>query len=429
MIGRAAPEMAARAGIRRAKPGHPAGCMDPPGAPLRIDDWMTSGSGHLDPDFGAGSPGRAVAVRSPGGSSAFQAPSGSASGVSPPPTGADRPRAQFDAGELAMVCSRYDVGVIESVKEFRRGSSRAPKVALKTSQGSFLLKRRSASLARSPRVALSHAVQARLAEKGFPLPRLLSTRTDGRTALELSGHVYEMFEFVAGNAYDSSLDATGDAGRLLGFFHRLLADFDTRVHQAGVSSYHNARSIVEQCSVIAERLPGAEARAVVERLRGAYADAAYRVETAGIASWPIQLIHADWHPGNMVYRGSRVIAVIDYDTVRLSARAIDIANGALQFSMTRLSDNPDRWPAELDEGRFKRFCRGYDRVKGCVISTAELDALPWLMIEAIIVEAVAPIAATGTFAGLGPEPFLRMVDAKVAWLQTHAERLTSLARD
>jgi homoserine kinase type II len=381
-----------------------------------------SGSGQYQRDDHPSGSGRAIGLKSPE-ASGLQSQSASGTPISPPQ---ERAREQFDAGELAMVCSRYDVGVIESVKEFRRGSSRAPKVGLKTSQGSFLLKRRAAGAARSPRVALSHAVQSRLGQRGFPLPRLLGTRTDGRTALELSGYVYEVFEFVPGNTYDSSLDATGDAGRLLAHFHRMLESFDTRPFNPSTATFHNSRSLLEQLGAVADRLSEAD-RAVADRLRGAYADAAHDVEALGIAGWPIQLIHADWHPGNMVYKGSRVIAVIDYDTVRLAPRVVDIANGALQFSITRLSEDPDRWPAALDQSRFKRFCRGYDGVKNCVISTAELEAIPHLMVEALIVEAVAPIAATGSFAGLDAAAFLRMVDAKVSWLNQNAAHLTALA--
>src|SRR5207237_1184385 len=87
------------------------------------------------------------------------------------------------------------------------------------------------------------------------------------------------------------------------------------------------------------------------------------------------------------------------DTARTCPRVIDIANGALQFSITMRGSDPQRWPVGLDEGRYKRFLRGYETVPGSVISIAELEALPWLMIEALIVEAVVPIAATGRCRG------------------------------
>lgn len=334
-------------------------------------------------------------------------------------------RERFDAGELAIVCSHYDLGVIESIKEFRRGSSRSPKVLIVSAKGRFLLKRRAPSSREGPaRVAYCHALQEHLAQRKFPLPPPLGTRTDGSTMLQLADRIYELFEFIPGNSYDGSLDATGDAGRLLAFFHRLVVSFKSD-HRPPTSSYHNSPAVAERLGVVADRL-GPGAADMVGRLRAAYAEAADKVERLGISAWPVQIIHADWHPGNMLFRGSRVVAVIDYDTARVCPRVIDVANGALQFSITMQGPDPDAWPPGLDEGRLKRFCRGYELVKGCILSTAEIQALPSLMIEALVVEAALPIAATGHFAGIDGTTFLRMVDRKVAWIREHEDRLIAL---
>lgn len=348
-------------------------------------------------------------------------PGGTAARAEP---GASR-RERFEAGELAIVCSHYDLGVIETVKEFRRGSSRSPKVLLVSSKGRYLLKRRAPSSREGPaRVGYCHALQAHLAQRKFPLPPPLGTRSDGATMLQLGERIYELFEYIPGNSYDGSLDATGDAGRLLAFFHRLVVSFKSD-HRPPTSSYHNSPAVAERLGVVAERL-GPEAGPMVARLREAYAEAAAAVQRLGLSGWPVQIIHADWHPGNMLFRGSRVVAVIDYDTARICPRIIDVANGALQFSITMQGQNPDTWPPGLDEGRLKRFCRGYEMVKGCILSTAEIQALPSLMIEALVVEAALPIAATGHFAGIDGGTFLRMVDRKVAWIREHGDRLTAL---
>jgi homoserine kinase type II len=360
-------------------------------------------------------------------------PSGSTLPI--PPIAERQTRATFEAGELAMVCSRYDIGVIEAVREFRRGSGRAPKVVLQTDKGRFLLKRRALGKDTVARVAFTHAIQEHLAQRRFPLPRLISTRVGDGTMLTLGQHIYELFEFIPGENYDGSLDATADAGRALAFFHRLLGSFHPPASASPppAGTYHNAPSggLERHLDTIAQKLADPSTAPLLKRLRVSYADAAERVEGLGYSSWPHQIIHGDWHPGNMLFRGggARVAAVIDYDTARRAPRVTDIANGALQFSISMKGSDPAQWPPGLDEGRFKRFCRGYETVKDCVISTAELAALPWLMIEALIVEAAIPIAATGSFAGLSGLGFLRMVDAKAAWLQQHAERLTSLVID
>jgi Ser/Thr protein kinase RdoA (MazF antagonist) len=343
---------------------------------------------------------------------------------------ARRPRARFEPGELAMVCSHFDIGVIQGVKEFRRGSGRSPKVVIRTDHGVYLLKRRPIGRHGLPRIEFCHHIQLHLAQRRFPLPQLITPRDHDKSMLVMGGHVYELFEFIPGNSYDQSLDATADAGRALGLFHRLLWTFELpKGFKPPRSSYHNAggeQGFEDQLELVEQRLGDAGAGGVLRRLRVSYADATRRVESLGLGSWPSQIIHGDWHPGNMLFHGSRIAAVIDYDTARLGPRSIDIANGALQFSIIMGPGDPRQWPANLDEGRFKRFCRGYETVKDCIISMAELEALPWLMIEALIVEAVVPIAATGSFAGLSGTAFLQTVDAKCAWLQQHAGRLTSM---
>jgi homoserine kinase type II len=148
-------------------------------------------------------------------------------------------------------------------------------------------------------------------------------------------------------------------------------------------------------------------------------------ESAGLNNWPRQIVHADWHPGNMLFRDNHVVAVIDYDSARLLPRVLDIANGALQFSIIGGSDELAKWPDYVDESRFKRFLRGYDAV--VLLSQAEIRALPWLMIEALIAEAVFPIAATGNFGRMQGLQFLQMVQRKVAWLKRCAEQLIELA--
>ena len=53
--------------------------------------------------------------------------------------------------------------------------------------------------------------------------------------------------------------------------------------------------------------------------------------------------------------------------------------------------------------------------------------MPWLMIEALIAEAVFPIATTGSFGRMEGLRFLQMVHRKVQWLQKNAQRLVELA--
>jgi homoserine kinase type II len=342
--------------------------------------------------------------------------------------------ARFGTHELAMVMSHYDIGPIEKIKPFPRGSRKAPKVVMRSPFGLFLLKRRAQGKENPRRVAFCHMVQLHLMDRDFPLPRLLGTRRDNNSMLRLNGRVYELFEFVRGNPYDQSLEATTDAGRTLGRFHHLLRDFDCP-YESSTASFHDAssvRSALEHAPHTLRRVfPDAvetHAHRIAEGLdfmKRSYREAADRAERAGLASWDASVVHSDYHPGNLLYRGSSVLGVIDFDSARRLPRVIDVANGALQFSILG-GRKPAEWPEYLDETRFRRFVRGYESGEGGKLGAAERSVVVPLMIEALIAEVAVPIAQAGRFGSMSGLEVFDVVGRKVRWLLEHEQRLAEV---
>ena len=360
---------------------------------------------------------------SPVGGGAPGAPSAASGTGQTPRTGQ---RETFAADELAIVLSHFDIGVIDSITEYPRGSRKAPKVLVSSEQGKFLLKRRARGKDDAYKVAFSHAVQLYLASKQFPLPHLIGTRKDNNSMLQWRGTVYELFEYIPGQSYPQTLEATFDGGRVLSLYHKLLQDFRSE-WQPGGQSYHLAPSVEQGLRAIPTSLTAQDTvlGPVLQFLLDSYRHAAQMATAIGLDGWPKQIVHADWHPGNMLFRDNRVVAVIDYDAARLQPRIIDAANGALQFSIIGGDEDVNKWPEYIDESRYKRFLRGYDEVM--LLSEAEMRSIPWLMIEALIAEAVFPIAATGQFGKLDGLGFLQMVQRKVYWMQRSSDRLVELA--
>lgn len=356
------------------------------------------------------------------------------SGVSSAMASADG-RTRFGTEELSIVLSYFDTGIIEAIQEFPRGSRKAPKLLIRSEQGLFLLKRRARGKDDPFKVAFCHQLQLYLASKQFPLPHLIGTRNENNSMLQWRHNIYELFEYIKGISYDNSLEATGDSGKTLAIFHKILANFEPE-YEPAMGSYHASRSVAASF----ERIPNAlnkndpeNERASQQKIidlasfiKTSYNEAAMKVNEMGLPDWPMQIVHSDWHPGNMLFRGPKVVAVIDYDASRIQQRITDIANGALQFSIIGGGDDPAQWPDHMDESRFKRFLRAYDSVPNCVLSRAELRTIPWLMIEALIAESVIPIAQTGQFARMEGLSFLLMVERKVRWLQEHAQRLAQM---
>ncbi|MBI3834976.1 MAG: phosphotransferase [Planctomycetes bacterium] len=339
-------------------------------------------------------------------------------------------RFSFDPSELAVVLSHFDIGVIESITEFPRGSRRSPKVGIVAERGKFLLKRRSVARARPDRIRLSHRVQAHLLAVGFPLPRLISTRDGRQATVQLRDHVYELFEFVAGQPFERTPEEALDAGKVLAKFHIATEPISTRPDlEAPQGDFHDASGVRTGLCAIRLSLKAhdsftgdeAELENLVNYLLEAYDRAADASNASGYDRLPRRLIHADWHPGNILFRNRKVVAVVDYDSLRLSRRIADVANGAMQFSMIAGGD-PAIWPDQLDEDRYLAFFQGYGSI--LTLSAAESACAPHLMSEALIAECVPPISETGSVGRWAGFRVMQMVRRKIAWLEANSSKLT-----
>src|ERR671916_107682 len=108
------------------------------------------------------------------------------------------------------------------------------------------------------KVAFAHALQLYLAQKQFPLPHLVGTRKDNNSMLQWRNGVYELFEYIPGQPYPQTLEATYDSGRVLSLFHKLLQDFKSEWQPTG-GSYHNAPAVEQGLRLIPKALKGNDA--------------------------------------------------------------------------------------------------------------------------------------------------------------------------
>lgn len=315
---------------------------------------------------------------------------------------------ELTPGEITVACARYGLDDVRRADTLGAGSGGSPKTVLTLADGTrLLLKRRGPGHDDPSLVRFTHDIQHELAAHAYPVAPLRQT-LDGESMLTLDGQIYELFEFVVGSAYDRRLASTSDAGRGLAFFHKILAKHIPKERPAR-AIYHDAA----QVHVHLDRLAGDDQ--ATPSLASLYADAAARVADLGLDAWPRQIIHGDWHPGNMLFRRGKVAAVLDYDAATMGPRAADIAYGGVQFSMTSSPTGPSDWPEESDLRRLGAFFTGYEEVPGGVISKAEIEALPWLMVEALIAEAAFGVQG-GRFGPYESPPFLNAIRAKATWI-------------
>ncbi len=331
--------------------------------------------------------------------------------------------AHFSSEELVRVLSHYDVGIVHRVRPLEAGNRRAAKVVVEAERGSFLLKRRPRGADEPARVEFAHAVQRHLTARSFPVPQLLETSTEGRTLLNLDKHIYELFHFVEGSRYDGSLEATREAGRQLAVFHRDLRDLDAPGAPTE-GCFHGDPIVRQNLTKLASEKgadPARRMQAVADALLMRYDKSSVRVNRLGFDTWKQQVIHGDWHPGNLLFSDHKVRAVVDFDAIRISPAVTDLANGMLQFSIVAGRPDPADWPAHFERDRMFEFLNGYREVTR--LDERKRYGLVDLMIETMIAEAVLPVAATGFFGhhcGIG---FLQMILRKTRWLRRHRKEL------
>lgn len=335
---------------------------------------------------------------------------------------------EIEGQDLVIVLSRFDIGAIEKIMDYRKGSRRAAKMIVVTAKGHFLLKRRACGRDGRAQVDFAHAVQRRLAEHRFPVAGLIET-IDGETLVEHGGRIYELFKFIQGKRFDKSNPAAAESGRVLAHFHDILREFPNEPEAN--HSFHLRRSFVQKMERVIESLSKQETPEYLEGmhktvsfLQSQYESAHQKVSSVDFSSLPTSIVHSDWHPGNMLYKDGDIIAVIDFDSLRVSPRITDIANGALQFSM-RMGDaeQVDDWPDSFRGHTIQSLVQSYDQFTKLPLMASERSILPSLMVEALIVESFLPILKTGTFGRIRGSSFLRMVERKLRWLEPRAQRV------
>jgi len=341
--------------------------------------------------------------------------------------------AHFTAQEIADVLEHYDLGTITQQIPLRKGNPRAPKRILITDTGSkFLLKRRPRGKDNIYHVAFTHAVINHLAQKNFPVPKLIPAKTNAQTALYINNRVYEIYQLVEGIRSQGTNLHIKLAAEFLAKMHLDIADFCSHCTEkiAPKHSFHNCPAVFSHLRYLirSPKTPFADRqiKQTAQKLLDFYTAAGQNVSRLGFDTWHCCVIHGDWHPGNLIFseKNNSLNAVLDFDSAMIAPPILDLANALLQFSIIGGKD-PQQWPDYLDMDKFKLFINTY--LQHCPLTPNQLQALPSLMIETMIAEAVLPIVATGCFANHSGKVFLEMILRKTVWINKNFSKLIALA--
>ena len=334
--------------------------------------------------------------------------------------------------EVQEVLGHYDLARVKEARAFNRGSSKSPKVLLRTLDGDFILKRCAPGQDDPDRLALRHRIVAALDEHGGPIAGIVPTR-DGASFIRRGSRLYELFRYIEGRRYRRTGPQAHASGYEMARMHDQLAHWTGPTPEG--AGYHHATGVTEALERLPERLCADDPHrrrgmaAICSSLAALFGEAHSHVERLGYAAAARTIVHGDWHPGNLLFEGDEIVAILDFDSIRHAPRVLDVANGLLQFTMQiGSSDDIERWPDALELPQLESMRQGYDAGTFEPLESDEIAMLPWLMIEAMVVESIAPIAARGRFGTIPGDRFLRHIERQIGWIRPRIDELVMRLR-
>lgn len=170
------------------------------------------------------------------------------------------------------------------------------------------------------RLAFAADLTTWLAERGLPVSAPVPT-PDGRVQVEDDGVSMGLQHVIGGTLLDVRDPAqVHAAGATLARFHDALRDRPDRARAAGVRP--PPTPLVQQVAGWLEAAPMHLPERVQRTLRR-------RLEAAPSDDLPVQIVHGDYRAANVLCADSDVVAVIDFEDLRLDHRVVELARSAV----------------------------------------------------------------------------------------------------
>jgi Ser/Thr protein kinase RdoA (MazF antagonist) len=244
------------------------------------------------------------------------------------------------------------------------------------------------------------AVTRHLALKGLTTPRLVATVQD-EAFVEADGAIWRLLTRIPGvtqEALTTEAEAR-EAGRVLGEFHRALADFAQPLKNQRPPVHELPRHLatLEHTLAVQSQHPAhREISAIADRILGMAG------KLTAIESLPPRLVHGDPKISNIVFRdagtaGSRsssdgqplAVCLIDLDTLTRMPVALEIGDALRSWCNTAAEDSP---AAGFSLERYSAAIAGYRQGAGELLTRAEWRAVPTATLT-IAIELAARFAA------------------------------------
>lgn len=178
-------------------------------------------------------------------------------------------------------------------------------------------------------------VTAHLASCGLQVPSLVPTQDGKALARDEVGGRWRVYPWIRGRVVDALSDAAmaREAGRLVGVMHRHLAALDY-IPQGSIPHFHDTAFILAELRCVQAQLPP-EVAALAD-------DILTTLPALIVTGAPQQLVHGDLKISNLIFdTAGQAVGIIDFDTLLVQARAIDLGDALRSWCNRTAEDDPD----------------------------------------------------------------------------------------
>ncbi|QIN81825.1 phosphotransferase [Rubrobacter tropicus] len=328
----------------------------------------------------------------------------------------------------------YDLRPWRSVELLPAGKSRHYRVV--TDGGEYIF-RRSHPSRTSDEVRFEHALVDYLRRNGFPAPRFVPC-VGGGTSVAVNGGLYSASVFVKGSQYRAgNVEHLREAARTLARYHQIVVSFES-------SPPRSREPFLSE--TLRERLTGTFSPEVIGDFMARYGDHHSRVPDL-LASLPHVLrrgeavlslldllypdlpkliIHGGCRRGSTLYRGDRLVAMLDFDSARREARVVDLAIALHDFGKVWGDPGSPSFKVPLDLEVVSRFLDAYQEVNP--LEPAEIEALPAVLQARPLKRALGKYRSMIEDRALSPGHTRKTAQevSRVRWLEDHGRGLREI---
>lgn len=231
---------------------------------------------------------------------------------------------------VSLVKAHYpnSLGNTRSIDQVKAYEINSRNFKIVSDSGSFLLKEFLITRNASKILKIVH----RCFLDGAKVPDIIKT-AKGKLSVRKDGKIYCLFPYYEGKKFDGTNQQIREAGKNLAILHNSLKKQEYKIEENPAYRLLREKEFLKIEGMLDMKKRKDEFDfSVMKRLKSfkeLCSDNKRRLERQG---FPKQMIHGDFHPGNSVFKGDKLMAILDFGNMHFSERINDVAFSCHRFA-------------------------------------------------------------------------------------------------